>query len=219
MARICIDFKKLNVATKNDPYPLPFTNEMLNIVTRYETYSFLNGYLGYHQIFIAPDDKYKTTFVTNWGGFIWKVMSFGVKNGPLTYQRAVTKTLREYLDNFVKILLDDFMVYNDMESHLQKLKLCFQKCKEYDISLNPDKCAFMVFSRMILGFIISKEGKLPYFLKIQAIVSMPPFKSPQQIQVFNGMAQFYRCFIKNFVFIMALITKLIKKTETFLWTE
>jgi hypothetical protein len=87
-------------------------------------------------------------------------MSFGVKNGPPTYQITVTKTFRKYLDDFMKIFLDDFTLYNDMESHLQKLKLCFQKCKDYGISLNLDKCAFMVFSRMILGFIFSKEGKL-----------------------------------------------------------
>ncbi len=61
----------------------------------------------------------------------------------------------------MKIFLDDFMVYSDMESHLQKLKLCFQKCKKYGINLYIDKCAFMVFLGMILGFIISKELKLP----------------------------------------------------------
>ncbi len=51
-------------------------------------------------------------------------------------------------------------IYNDMDIHLQKLKLCFQKCKEFGISLNPNKCAFTVFSRILLGFIVSKEGKL-----------------------------------------------------------
>jgi hypothetical protein len=106
-------------------------------------------------------------------------MSFGVKNGPPTYQRTITKAFKEYLDNFMKVFLDDFIVYNDMKSHLQKLKLCFQKCKEYGISLNLDKCAFMVFLGMILGFIISKEGKLPNLKKIQAIVNMPPPKNPQ----------------------------------------
>jgi hypothetical protein len=75
--KFCIDFKKLNATTKKDPYPLPFTDEVLNIVTRYEAYSFFDGYLGYHQISIVLEDKYKTTFVTNWGAFIWKVMSFG----------------------------------------------------------------------------------------------------------------------------------------------
>ncbi len=76
----------------------------------------------------------------------------------------------------------------------------------------------MVFSGMILGFIVSKEVKLPYPKKIQAIVNMPPPKNPQQIQVFNGMTQFYKCFIKDFVVNMALITKLTKETKNFLWT-
>jgi hypothetical protein len=89
-------------------------------------------------------------------------MPFGLQ----TYQKAITKAFRKYLDNFMKIFLDDFTMYNDMENHLQKLKLCFQKCKEYDISLNLDKCAFMVFLGMILGFIVSKERKLPKPKKI-----------------------------------------------------
>jgi hypothetical protein len=114
--RICIYFKKLNVATKKDPYPLPFTNEMLNTVVGYEAYSFLDGYSRHHQISIALKDIYKIPFVIDWGAFIWKVMLFGVKNGPPTYQRAMTKAFREYLDNFMKIFLDDFMVYNDIES-------------------------------------------------------------------------------------------------------
>jgi hypothetical protein len=88
-------------------------------------------------------------------------MPFGVKNGPPTYHRVVTKKFREYLDNFMKIFLDDFIMYSDMESHLQKLRVCFQKCRGYGISLNLDKCVFMVFLGMILGFIVSKEGKLP----------------------------------------------------------
>jgi hypothetical protein len=74
----------------------------------------------------------------------------------------VSRTFRDYLDKFMKIFLDDFTVYNDMDIHLQKFKLCFQKCKEFGIILNPNKCAFMVFSRMLLRFIVSKKGKLPY---------------------------------------------------------
>jgi hypothetical protein len=63
--RSCVDFKKLNKATKKNPYPLPFSEKVLNIVIGYGAYSFSNGYLGYHQISIAPKDRYKITFVTN----------------------------------------------------------------------------------------------------------------------------------------------------------
>jgi hypothetical protein len=62
---IYINFRKLNATTKKDPYSIPFTIEVLNTIAGYETYSFLNGYLGYHQISIAPKYRYKATFVTN----------------------------------------------------------------------------------------------------------------------------------------------------------
>jgi hypothetical protein len=76
----------------------------------------------------------------------------------------------------------------------------------------------MVFSAFILRFIVSKDGKIPDPKKVQAIMNMSVFTNPQHIQVFNGMAQFYRCFIKKFAFIMAPITKLMRKMEPFIWT-
>jgi hypothetical protein len=60
---ICVDFKKFNVATKKEPYPLPFMNEVIYTIARHEVYKFLDGSFGYHQISIAPKDQYKTTFV------------------------------------------------------------------------------------------------------------------------------------------------------------
>jgi len=83
--RICVDFKKSKKATKKNPYPLPFSIEVLNIVVGYEAYSFLNGYSEYHKIFIALKDRYKIVFVIDWGAFVWMVMPFGVKNGPPTF--------------------------------------------------------------------------------------------------------------------------------------
>jgi hypothetical protein len=67
--KIYINFIKLNTARKKDPYPLPFTYEILNTIVGYEAYSFLDGYSRYHQIFIVPEDIYKTPFVTYLGDF------------------------------------------------------------------------------------------------------------------------------------------------------
>jgi hypothetical protein len=93
-----VDFRKLNKATKNNPYPLPFFYEVQNIVVGYEAYSFLDGYVRYHRISITLEDKYKTIFITIWGAFVWMVMPFGVKNGPLTFQIVVSTTFKEYLN-------------------------------------------------------------------------------------------------------------------------
>jgi len=87
-------------------------------------------------------------------------MPFGVKNGPPTYQRAITKAFHEYIDVLMNIFLDDFTIFNDLLTHLEKFRKCFLKCREFGISLNPNKCAFMVFLRTILGFIVFKKGKV-----------------------------------------------------------
>jgi hypothetical protein len=88
----------------------------------------------------------------------------------------------------MKFFLDDFNVYNNMNTYLEELHLCFDKCHEYGIHLNPKKCMFMVFSKVILGYIVSKEGKLLGPKKISAIINMLVPKTPKDIQVFNGMA-------------------------------
>jgi hypothetical protein len=69
---------------------------------------FLNIFLRYHQISIALKDQHKATFVINLGVFVWVVKPFGVKNGPPTYQRVVTKAFREYIEVFMKIFFNDF---------------------------------------------------------------------------------------------------------------
>jgi len=106
---------------------------------------------------------------------------------------------------------------SDFSTHLEKLRKCFLKCGKYGINLNLKKCAFLVCFGTILGFIVSKEGKTPDLKKIEALVKMPMPKTPREIKVFHGMAQFYKCFIRNFTYVMAPITKLLKKPKTFKW--
>jgi hypothetical protein len=61
---------------------------------------------------------------------------------------------------FMKLFLDDFNMFNDLDTHLPKLWLCFDKCKKFDINFNPKKCMFMVHLGVILGYVVSKEAKL-----------------------------------------------------------
>ncbi len=75
-----------------------------------------------------------------------------------------------------------------MSTHLEKLKKCFLNYREFAISVNLDKCAFMVFLGIVLGFIVSKEGKIMDPKKVEALVNMLVPTTPQEIQVSNGMA-------------------------------
>jgi len=119
----------------------------------------------------------------------------------------------------MKFFLDDFIVYSNMETHLDKLWLCFLKCYEFGISFDLKKCVFMVLFGLILGFIVSKERKLFYPKKIHVILNMQNPTSLHKSKYLNGMAQFYKCFIKKFVFVMELIIKLMHQYELFDWSE
>jgi hypothetical protein len=113
---------------------------VLDAVIDYPLDTFSDEFYGYNQLSVAEQDRYKTTLKTEWGAFVWLVNPFGLKNVLATYQRAVTKAFRKYLNKFMILFLDDFSVYSDEATHLPKLRLCFEKCKEYGISLNPEKC-------------------------------------------------------------------------------
>ena len=155
--RVCVNLKKVNVATIRDNYPLPITEHVLERVAGKEAYSFLDGFSGYNQVSIAPQDQHKTGFATEWGIFAYRVMPFGLTNAPATFQRLMSHAFKEYLRDFLEVYMDDLCVHsNDRLDHIEHLKLVFAKCKIYRICLNPDKCVFMVRQGRILGHIVSK---------------------------------------------------------------
>ena len=83
--RICIDYWKLNKATRKDHFPLPFLDQMLNMLEGHEYYCFLNGYSGYNHITISSEDQEKTTFTCPYGTFAFRRMPFGLCNAPGTF--------------------------------------------------------------------------------------------------------------------------------------
>ena len=84
--RVCIDYRKLNATTRKDHFPLPFIDQMLERLPGHSFYCFLDGYSGYNQIVIAPDDQEKTTFTCPFGTFAYHCMPFGLCNAPATFQ-------------------------------------------------------------------------------------------------------------------------------------
>ena len=83
--RMCMDYRDLNRASLMDNFPLPYIDVFINNTTSFALFSFMDGFLGYNQIKMAPEDMEKTTFITLWGTFCYKVMSFGMKNVRATY--------------------------------------------------------------------------------------------------------------------------------------
>ena len=109
--RVCVDCHKLNAMTKLDPFLLWFTDSILEIVAGYDIYSLMDGFMDYNQTRIALEDQLKACFITQWGAFAYRIMSFGLMSAPSTFQRATMEIFAEYLDKFMKMFLDDFSIY------------------------------------------------------------------------------------------------------------
>ena len=106
----CVDYRKLNAAMVTDAFPLPFTDRVLDAVASQEIYSFLDGFIGYNQVRMHPDDQEKTAFVIEWGLFIAVVMMFGLKTAPATFQRVIREIFGDYIPAFMQVFLDDFAI-------------------------------------------------------------------------------------------------------------
>ncbi|XP_062108151.1 uncharacterized protein LOC133819026 [Humulus lupulus] len=109
--RICIDYWKLNKATRKDHFPLPFIDKMLDRLAGHNYYCFLDGYSGYHQILIAPEDQEKTMFTCPYCTFAFRRMPFGLCNVPATFQRCMMAIFSDMVEKEIEIFMDDFSVY------------------------------------------------------------------------------------------------------------
>ena len=143
--RICIDYRKLNKATRKDHFPLPFLDQMLDRLAGHEYYCFLDGYSGYNQIAIAPEDQEKTTFTCPYGTFAFRRMPFGLCNAPGTFQRCMMAIFSDMVEKTIDIFMDDFSVMgNSFDNCLENLKAVLARCEETNLVLNWEKCHFMV---------------------------------------------------------------------------
>ena len=197
--RICIDYRKLNKATRKDHFPLPFLDQMLDRLAGYEYYCFLDGYSGYNQIAIAPDDQEKTTFTCPYGTFAFRRMPFGLCNAPGTFQRCMMAIFSDMVEKTIEIFMDDFSVMgNSFDNCLENLRAVLARCEETNLVLNWEKCHFMVQEGIVLGHRISARGIEVDKAKIEALEKLPPPSSVKGIRSFLGHAGFYRRFIKDF---------------------
>jgi hypothetical protein len=143
--RVCIDYRKLNTATKKDHFPLPFIDQMVESLARHEYYYFLDGYFGYNQVPVDPEDQEKTTFTCPFGTFAYRLMPFGLCNAPATFQRCMISIFSDMVERFMEIFMDDFSVFGSFFQECQHhLTLVLVRCKEKNLVLNWEKCYFMV---------------------------------------------------------------------------
>ncbi|KAJ9542541.1 hypothetical protein OSB04_029047 [Centaurea solstitialis] len=218
--RVCIDYRKLNDATRKDHFPLPFIDQMLERLAGNEYYCFLDGFSGYFQIPIDPEDQETTTFTCPFGTFAYRRMPFGLCNAPATFQRCMTAIFQDMIENCMEVFMDDFSVFgNSFDECLNSLDRVLARCEESHLVLNWEKCHFMVREGIVLGHKISKDGLEVDRAKIDTISKLPPPTNIKGVRSFLGHAGFYRRFIKDFSKITRPLNKLLEKDAPFIFDE
>jgi hypothetical protein len=135
--RMCIDYRKLNKATRKDHFPLAFIDEMLEQLANHSFFCFLDGYSGYHQIPIHPNDQSKTTFTCPYGTYAYRTMSFGLCNALTSFQRCIMSIFFEMIEEIMEVFMDDCSVYGKtFDDCLENLDRVLQRCEEKHLVLN-----------------------------------------------------------------------------------
>ncbi|GJY76826.1 reverse transcriptase domain-containing protein [Tanacetum coccineum] len=175
--RVCIDYRKLNDATRKDHFPLPFIDHILlkslpelfelvmegayGCILERDVYNcFLDGFSGFFQIPIASEDQEKTTFTCPYGTFAYRRMSFGLCNAPATFQRCMTAIFHDMVEDFMEVFMDDFSVFD------RKFKPIYYASK----TLNNAQEHYTTTEKELLAVVFSFDKFRPYLILSKTIV-------------------------------------------------
>nr|GEU90449.1 reverse transcriptase domain-containing protein [Tanacetum cinerariifolium] len=197
--RVCIDYRKLNEATRKDHFPLSFIDQMLERLAGKQYYCFLDGFSGYFKIPIDPKDQEKTTFTCPYGMFAYRRMPFGLCNAPGTFQRCMMAIFHDMIKKTMEVFMDDFSIFeNSFQICLSHLERMLKRCEDTNLCLNWEKSHFMVKDGIVIGHKISKQGIEVDKAKVDVITKLPHPTTVKGIRSFLGHAGFYHRFIKDF---------------------
>ena len=187
MWRLYIDFTDVNKACPKDSFPLSRIDLIVDATAGHELLSFMDAFSGYNQISMDPNDQEKTSFVTGQGTYCYRVMPFGLKNAGATYQRLVNRMFQKQIGTSMEVYIDDMLVKSTTTKlHIAHLSEAFQILREYNMKLNPAKCAFGVSAEKFLGFIVNNRGIEANPDKIKVVLNMPPPSSIKEVQRLTG---------------------------------
>nr|GEX00174.1 reverse transcriptase domain-containing protein [Tanacetum cinerariifolium] len=194
--RVCIDYRKLNEATRKDHFPLPFMDQMLERLAGNKYYCFLDRFSGYFQIPIDSNDQEQTMFTCPYGTFAYKRMPFRLCNAPGTFQQCMMAIFHDMIEQTMEVFMDDFSVFgNSFSTCLTNLEKMLKRTQNLKKGIEVDKA------------------------KIEVISKLPHPTTVKGIRSFLGHAGFYRSFIKDYSKISRPMTHLLEKNSPFIFSN
>ena len=133
-----MDYIDLNKVCPIDYFPLPRIDQLVDSTSGHEMLTFMDAFFGYNHIKMDPADEVRTSSITAFGTYCYKVMSFGLKNARATFQRMVTEFFKPQIGRNMEVYVDDMIVKTKLVvDHLIDLCETFDRLRYFNMKLNP----------------------------------------------------------------------------------
>ena len=216
--RFCVDYRKLNLATIKDAYPLPRIDDTLDMLVGKQWFSTLDLASGYWQVSLSPEARCKTAFATHSGLFQFRVMPFGLCNAPATFERLMDRVLQGLRWSRCLVYLDDIISFGTtFGDSLDNLVLIFERLRSYGLQLKSSKCQLFRSSVPFLGHVVGRDGLRCDPRKIEDVKCWPVPDCLKSVRQFLGFVGYYRRFIPNFADLAEPLVALTGKDVPFVW--
>ena len=215
--RPCGDYRRLNLVTEPDHYPMPNIEDLTASIGKARVFSKLDLLKGYFQVPINPEDTPKTAIITPFGSYVFHFSTFGLRNSGATFQRMMDLIFGEIPHCIVYV--DDILIYsNNHDDHAEHLRLVLQLLKDNGLVARPDKCVFGASTITFLGYEINGHGIRPVQDTVDTIKNNPLPTTVKQVQEFLGMLNYYHRFIPKAANILSPLYDVIAgNTKTLEW--
>lgn len=218
--RFCVDYRRLNLQTEPDAYPMPNLHELIRTMGGAEVFSTLDLKSGYWQVSLSPEARPLTAFRTDNGLYQFRVMPFGLRNSPATFCRLVDEVFRGYVGQFVRVYLDDIVVFSKTnKDHLYHLHKVLERLAKFGLTCQPKKCKFGTRNINFLGHMIDGQGIDTEIGKLDIISRFPTPKRLKELQRFLGVCGWYSQFVNRYTELTTPLTNLLAKGVKWHWTN
>ncbi|XP_028418333.1 uncharacterized protein K02A2.6-like [Dendronephthya gigantea] len=216
--RICVDMRQPNKAIGRERHLSPTIDDIISELGQAKVFSKLDLNQGYHQLELAPESRYITTFSTHVGLMRYKRLNFGVNSAAEIFQEAI-KGVIEGVPGSLNIS-DDIIVYGSTQAeHDKRLEQVLERLRMNNLTLNKSKCEFNKPSLIYFGYTFSGDGVLPDPKKVEAIRNVEAPKSAKEVRSFLGLVNYCGRFIPNLANLAKPLRELTKKDVKWHWTE
>ena len=227
--RLCVDYRVINSLLPKVQkahskakgvltlVPLPQIDHIYARLKGSKIFSTFDLRSGYHLMELSPEARAKSAFVTLLDKFEFTRCPFGLTQAPAYFQRLINKVIKGLPLAFG--YLDDVLIHSpDIDSHLQHMRILFQRLREADLKLKDSKCNYFKTHVQYLGHLVSGKGIKSLPEKLESVKKMPAPTTPKEIKQFLGLVGYYRKFIPRFADITRPMTYLTKQDVSFEWT-